>query len=205
MSCGAGDWSSVGTQTKRHGARPVFAGPFSFPKLTFLRHWNCEHRTKKANAYSGVHRTSLASFIAAQLIRTPRFFQSMCAFLDSEGVPYDHNDLRGAMLVLIDRWIPRLTRMNAVYAYNDTAVPLPTSDNPAVAWKKTGDHETPRHERVAHTFTTHVDRGTLPEAEVHRLNDLCLANAHSCVYSSNNDTAGGRERRVAGATQPMTS
>jgi hypothetical protein len=178
-----------------------------------------------------VHRTALARFIAAQLLRTPRFFQSMCAFLDFQGVRYEHNDLRGAMLQLIDYWIPRLARMNAVYAYNDTSVPFLTSDNPAVAWKKspdglvwgvldqydphliiscpltptlafvayqtptslqaanTEDHETPRHERVAKTFTTHVDCGTLPEAEVQRLNGLCIANAHTCVYSCYNDTA----------------
>jgi len=85
------------------------------------------------------HRTALARFIAAQLLRTPRFFQLMQDGLDAEGISYERDDLKGAMLVLIDRWIPRLARMSAVLAYNDTGLPLLTCDNPAVMWKKNGD------------------------------------------------------------------
>lgn len=171
-------------------------------------------------------RTAFARFVAAQLLRTPRFFQAVRNMLEVDRFPYTESDLRGAMLVLIDRWIPRLTRMNAIYAYNETGVPLLTSDNPAAAWRKEGDdiicglfhkndpqltiscplsptlafiayhtpeslsaayaenHDTPPQERLPASFKTHVDCGTLPEAEVRRLNQVCVANAHKYVYSN---------------------
>jgi len=43
------------------------------------------------------------------------------------------------MLLLIERWIPRLARMNGVLADNETGLPLLTCDNPAIAWKKSRD------------------------------------------------------------------
>jgi hypothetical protein len=81
----------------------------------------------------------LARFIAAQLLRTPRFFQLMRDRLDADNTAYEQDTLPRVMLILIERWIPRLVRMRGILAYNDTALPLLTSDNPAVMSKKDSD------------------------------------------------------------------
>ncbi len=83
--------------------------------------------------------SGLFRFIAAQLLRTPRFFQLVRDGLDSDGIRYEQDTLPRVMLLLIERWIPRLARMNGILAYNETSVPLLTCHNPAVAWKKSGD------------------------------------------------------------------
>ena len=83
--------------------------------------------------------SGLFRFIAAQLLRTPRFFQLMRDGLAADGTLYQEETLPRVMLLLIERWIPRLARMNGMLAYNETGFPLLTSDNPAVAWKKSGD------------------------------------------------------------------
>jgi len=169
----------------------------------------------------------LARFAAAQLLRTPRFFQSMREMLDADGVHYEADTPQRVMIELMDRWIPRLVRMRGVIAYTETALPLLTSDNPAVMWKKEGSGfayasqydpdlvvscplsprllycvyqtaeslaavhaerpDIPRGERVAETFVSHVDFGSLPEFEVKRLNRLCLFNAHKYVYANYRD------------------
>jgi len=85
------------------------------------------------------HWTGLARFIAAQLLRTPRFFQLMRDGLDANGTVYEQSTPQRVMLFLIDRWIPRLVRMRGILAYNETGRPLLTCDNPAVMWKKSGD------------------------------------------------------------------
>jgi hypothetical protein len=82
--------------------------------------------------------TGIAKFIAAQLLRTPRFFQMMRDYLTAEGLPYESDAPQRVMLILIDRWIPRLVRMRGLLVYTETDLPLLTSDNPAVMWKKNG-------------------------------------------------------------------
>jgi hypothetical protein len=82
---------------------------------------------------------ALFRFIAAQLLRTPRFFQLMRDSLDADGTAYEQDAFPGVMLILIDRWILRLARMRGILAYNETGLPLLTCDNPAVAWKKSGE------------------------------------------------------------------
>jgi uncharacterized protein DUF4238 len=74
----------------------------------------------------------LARFIAAQLLRTPRFFQLMRDGLEAGGTAYEQDSLPRVMLLLIERWIPRLVRMRGILAYNETGLPLLTCDNPAV-------------------------------------------------------------------------
>jgi hypothetical protein len=132
------------------------------------------------------------------------------------------------MLLLIGFWIPRLARMRGILAYNETGLPLLTCDNPAVAWKKSGDgficgvdqydpglvvscplsptlmfvayqtpeslkavhaeqHDMPLADRKPQTFTSHVDIGSLPEAEVKRMNHICVSNAHRYVYANYSD------------------
>lgn len=93
----------------------------------------------KRTLLSKEHWTGLARFIAAQLLRTPRFFQLMRDGLDADGTAYEKDTLPRVMLLLIDRWIPRLVRMRGILAYNETGLPLLTCDNPAVMWKKNGD------------------------------------------------------------------
>ena len=83
--------------------------------------------------------SGLFRFIAAQLLRTPRFFQLMRDGLDADGTKYEQDTLPRVMLLLIERWIPRLARMRGILAYNQTGLPLLTCDNPAVTWKKSGD------------------------------------------------------------------
>src|ERR1035438_6288564 len=83
--------------------------------------------------------SGLFRFIAAQLLRTPRFFQLMRDGLDADGTTYEQDTLPRVMLLLIGRWIPRLARMRGILAYNETGLPLLTCDNPAVMWKKNGD------------------------------------------------------------------
>ena len=83
--------------------------------------------------------SGLFRFIAAQLLRTPRFFQLVRDGLDADGTAYEQDVLPRVMLLLIKRWIPRLARMNGILAYNESGTPLLTCDNPAVAWKKSGD------------------------------------------------------------------
>jgi Protein of unknown function (DUF4238) len=83
--------------------------------------------------------SGLFRFIAAQLLRTPRFFQLMRDGLDADGTTYEQDTLPRVMLLLIGRWIPRLARMRGILAYNETGLPLLTCDNPAVMWKKSGD------------------------------------------------------------------
>lgn len=85
------------------------------------------------------HWTGVARFIAAQLLRTPRFLQLMRDGLDAEGIAYEQDTPQRVMLSLIERWIPRLVRMRGILAYNETGLPLLTCDNPAVMWKKNGD------------------------------------------------------------------
>ena len=82
--------------------------------------------------------SGLFRFIAAQLLRTPRFFQLVRDGLNADGTQYEQDTLPRVMLLLIERWIPRLARMNGILAYNETSVPLLTCDNPAVTWKKSG-------------------------------------------------------------------
>jgi hypothetical protein len=81
----------------------------------------------------------VARFIAAQLLRTPRFFQSMRDSLDADGVEYENDAPPRVMIELIGRWIMRLVRMRGIIAFTETALPFLTSDNPAVMWKKQGD------------------------------------------------------------------
>jgi hypothetical protein len=81
---------------------------------------------------------SVARFTAAQLLRTPRFFQLMHDGLKAEGVTYEADVLPSVMLDLIGRWIPRLVKMGGSVAYNETAIPLLTFDNPATSWKQQG-------------------------------------------------------------------
>jgi hypothetical protein len=83
--------------------------------------------------------SGLFRFIAAQLLRTPRFFQLVRDGLAADGTEYKEDTLPRVMLLLIERWIPRLARMNGMLAYNETGTPLLTCDNPAVAWKKSGN------------------------------------------------------------------
>jgi hypothetical protein len=42
------------------------------------------------------------------------------------------------MVILMDRWIRRIARMNGLIGYNKTELPFLTCDNPAVTWKKMG-------------------------------------------------------------------
>jgi hypothetical protein len=57
--------------------------------------------------------------------------------LTADGVAYERDTPQRVMLTLIDFWIPRLTRMDALLAYTEPDSPLLlTSDNPAVMWKK---------------------------------------------------------------------
>ncbi len=79
-----------------------------------------------------------AKFIAAQVLRTPRFFQTTRDHLDAEKLPYENDTPQRVMLILIDRWIIRLVRMRGLLVYTETELPLLTSDNPAVMWKKKG-------------------------------------------------------------------
>jgi len=53
--------------------------------------------------------SSLFRFIAAQLLRTPRFFRLMCDGLAADGTPYEQDTLPRVMLLLIGRWIPART------------------------------------------------------------------------------------------------
>jgi hypothetical protein len=85
-------------------------------------------------------RTALSRFIAAQLLRTPRFFQLMLDGLTANGIACKNDIPQRVMPALIGFWIPRLIRMDALLAYTDADAPrLLTSDNPAVMWKRTGD------------------------------------------------------------------
>jgi hypothetical protein len=84
------------------------------------------------------HWTGLARFIAAQLLRTPRAFQLMRDSLDAQETVYEGDAPQRIMLVLIQRWIPRLVRMKGMLAYNNTGLPLLTCDNPAITWKSSG-------------------------------------------------------------------
>jgi hypothetical protein len=81
----------------------------------------------------------LFRFVAAQLLRTPRVFQLMRDGLDANGTTYEQDTLPRVMLLLIERWIPRLARMRGIVAYNETGLPLLTCDNPAATWKKNGE------------------------------------------------------------------
>jgi len=83
--------------------------------------------------------TGIATFIAAQLLRTPRFFQMMRDYLTAGRLPCECDSPQRVMLTLIDRWIPRLVRMHGLLVYTETDLPLLTSDNPAVTWKKNGN------------------------------------------------------------------
>jgi hypothetical protein len=83
--------------------------------------------------------TGLARFVAAQLLRTPRFLQLMRDSFDADGVAYERDMPQRVMLLLIERWIPRLVRMRGMVGYNETELPLLTCDNPAVTWKKSGE------------------------------------------------------------------
>jgi hypothetical protein len=56
--------------------------------------------------------------------------------LKAHGDSYEPDDLRGVMLLLIERWIHRLARMRGIVAHSETSLPLLTSDNPAATWKR---------------------------------------------------------------------
>lgn len=85
------------------------------------------------------HWTGLARFVAAQLLRTPRFFEGMRSYLTANGLAYESDTPPRVMLVLIERWITRLVRMRGMLVYTETDLPFLTSDNPAVMWKKQGE------------------------------------------------------------------
>lgn len=94
---------------------------------------------RRKEPLSKAHWTGLARFIAAQLLRTPRFLQLMRDGLDADGIAHNADMPQRVMLLLIERWIPRLVRMRGILAYNETGLPLLTCDNPAVTWKKSGE------------------------------------------------------------------
>jgi hypothetical protein len=98
-----------------------------------------EKRFLSGCLYQKENWTGLARFIAAQLLRTPRFFQLMRDGLAADGAAYEQDTLQRVMVLLIGRWIPRLVRMRGILAYNETGLPLLTCDNPAVMWKNNGD------------------------------------------------------------------
>lgn len=77
---------------------------------------------------------TLSRFVAMQLLRTPRFFNLTRDELAASGTSFVENDLRRVMLLLINRWINRLVRMNGVLAHGESTLPLLTSDNPAIMW-----------------------------------------------------------------------
>jgi hypothetical protein len=85
------------------------------------------------------HWTGLARFVAAQLLRTPRFFEMMRTYLTVNGLAYEIDTPPQVMVILIERWITRLVRMRGMLVYTETDLPFLTSDNPAVMWKKQGD------------------------------------------------------------------
>jgi len=83
--------------------------------------------------------SGLANFVAAQLLRTPRFFEMVRAYLDANGLTYEIDTPPRVMVALMKRWVRRLVRMRGMLVYTETDLPFLTSDNPAVAWKKNGD------------------------------------------------------------------
>lgn len=85
------------------------------------------------------HWSGLAKFVAAQLLRTPRFFGMMRTYLAANHLTCEADTPQRIMLILIERWITRLVRMGGMLVYTETSLPLLTSDNPAVMWKKHGD------------------------------------------------------------------
>lgn len=110
-------------------------GNFDAVRRSLLQENFLPHRVPiSREQWSGV-----ARFIAAQLLRTPRFFQSMRDTLDADGIEYQNDTPQRVMIELIGRWITRLVRMRGIIAYTETSLPLLTSDNPAVMWKKHGD------------------------------------------------------------------
>lgn len=80
-----------------------------------------------------------ARFVAAQLLRTPRVLHAMADEMMGRGIGHQRDMPQRVMLLLIERWIPRLLQMRGIAAHNDTGVPFLTSDNPAVWWKKEGN------------------------------------------------------------------
>lgn len=80
--------------------------------------------------------SALFRFVSAQLLRTPHVFEQMRKFFDGEETTYKQDSFPRVMLLLIERWFPRLARMSGLIAYNETGLPLLTSDNPAALWKK---------------------------------------------------------------------
>jgi hypothetical protein len=190
--------------------------------------------------------SKLFRFIAAQLFRTPRFFQLLRDGLDADSTTYEQDTLPSVMLLLIERWIPRLARMNGVLAYNETGLSLLTCDNPAVAWKKRSDgfvcgvdqydadlivscplsptlmfvayqtpeslkaihaeqHDIARADWIPENFALHVGTGSLPEAEVKRMNLISVSNADRYLYANYSDRPLLRflQNRFFGAPAPV--
>jgi Protein of unknown function (DUF4238) len=94
---------------------------------------------EKRVTISKEHWSALARFVAAQLLRTPRFFEMMRTYSSVNGLEYKTDTPPRVMVILAERWIMRLVRMCGMLAYTETELPLLTSDNPAVMWKKHGD------------------------------------------------------------------
>jgi len=85
------------------------------------------------------HWTGLARFVAAQLLRTPRFFEMMRSYLAVNGLAHEIDTPPRVMVTLIERWITRLVRMRGMLVYTETDLAFLTSDNPAAMWKRQGD------------------------------------------------------------------
>jgi hypothetical protein len=100
---------------------------------------NKQNIREKQVTLSKEHWTGLARFVAAQLLRTPRFFEWMRTYLTVNGLAHEVDTPPRVMLILIERWITRLVRMRGMLVYTETDLPFLTSDNPAVMWKKQGD------------------------------------------------------------------
>jgi Protein of unknown function (DUF4238) len=66
-------------------------------------------------------------------------------------------------------------------------------------------HDIPFSDRKPQTFTSHVDIGSLPEAEVKRMNHICVSNAHRYVYANYSDEPLRRflQDRFFGAPAPV--
>jgi hypothetical protein len=82
--------------------------------------------------------TGLARFLAFQLLRTPRSFQSTRDEFARHGVPHADDDPPKLMLFAapwLERW---LLHMEWAVVRNESDFPFLTSDEPAVMWKDMG-------------------------------------------------------------------
>jgi hypothetical protein len=125
-----------------------------------------------------------------------RPLRSVLMLTGSGGTEYRGMDFRNAC-------VARKVRLTKGHLQPSQGVSLGTRPGPCLGMIESVNDPSPF--AVPQTFRSHVDIGSLPDAEVKRMNHICVSNAHRYVYANYSDKPLLRflQNRFFGAPAPV--